>query len=96
MQVNRLVKLLAGATSNERTLARGQGVASSLTGLTQRRHFLVGTLTVNDILVCSCSSPTHFVFAPPIRVAGLTVAAACCDSPYAPPSLAMPAAQIQL
>jgi hypothetical protein len=97
MEVNHLVNLLEGVTTIEKTLAIGLGVAApDLTTFAQRQRFPVTAFMVNDIFACSCPSLTRPVYASRIVTAGFTVAAACCDTPYASSSTAMPAAQIQL
>jgi len=94
MEVNRLVNRLGGVTSIEKTLAIELGVAApSLTTLAHR-GFLFKASGVGDIFVRSRSRLTHFCASP--LTSGFVVAAACYDSPYAPPSTAMPAAQIAL
>jgi len=97
MEVNRLVNLLAGVAPIENTIATGLRVAApGLTNLAQRRGLLAKVLVMNDIFVRGCSRLTRFVCTTLIVTSGFTVAAAQCDTPYAPPSTAMPAAQIEL
>ena len=95
MEVNRLVNRLGGVTSIEKTLAIGLGVAApSLTTLAHRQGLRFRASMVGDTFVRSRSRLTHFCASP--LTSGFALAAACCDSPYASSSTAMPAAQIQL